>query len=68
MNGIESTYAPARNAVDGNIAPDQKYAALSAPGHTGNAAWWMVQLGKLHQIERVVLYNTDSTVSGYIHK
>ncbi len=47
-------------AVDGNIDTNQDHGSCAHPDDDSrNPAWWRVDLGKLHRIYNVTIYNTN---------
>ena len=56
---------PAWRAVDGNTNPAMGGSHCAHPDtDLGRNAWWMVDLGEIYNISRVVIYNRDAGSSG----
>ncbi|KAI0223054.1 hypothetical protein LSAT2_025710 [Lamellibrachia satsuma] len=60
---------PAGRAVDGNTNPSMAGGHCALPDTDwGSNAWWMVDLGEIYNVSRVIIYNRDSGSSGHAHE
>ncbi|KAI0220359.1 hypothetical protein LSAT2_028127, partial [Lamellibrachia satsuma] len=56
---------PAGRAVDGNTNPSMAGGHCANPDTDwGRNAWWMVDLGEIYNISRVIIYNRDAGNTG----
>ena len=59
---------PAGRAVDGNTNPSMAGGHCANPDTDwGSNAWWMVDLGEIYNISRVIIYNRDAGSTGKNH-
>ena len=59
---------PAGRAVDGNTNPSMAGGHCAHPDNDwGRNAWWIVDLGEIYNISRVIIYNTDAGTFGKNH-
>ena len=57
QSGTKNTQFSADGAVDGNTTTDMDSGSCSQTTKSKDGAWWQVDLGALHVIHNVTIYN-----------